>query len=197
MLGVMSTEPLPQKTRSLTQEAFASFLFWLSPYPEPAARQYLDMRLKLVSLLVRKGCAHAEELADRTLDRVAMIVHNEPGKYLNPMALCCGVARRVWLEYLREEAPVIQEVNEIPAPHTIPDFSEQEEACLTFCLDQLSTRDRDLITQYHQFQGSQKIEKRKQLADIYGGLNKLRIMAYRIRTRLHRCVDGCVQRYAN
>jgi hypothetical protein len=197
MLGAMSSEPLPQKARSLTSESFASFLFWLSPSPEQAATQYLDMRSKLVKLLVRKGCAHAEELADRTLDRAAVIVHNEPGKYLNPMALCCGVARRVWLEYLREEVPLLLNEKEVPALHIVADFSEQESTCLTSCLEQLSTRDRDLITQYHQFQGSQKIEKRKQLADIYGGLNKLRIMTHRIRARLHHCVSGCVQRYAN
>jgi len=194
----MNTEPVPHKTRSVTQEAFASFLSWLSPNPDQAAREYLGVRSKLVRFFVHKGCAHAEELADQTLDRAALIAHNEPGKYVNPLALCCGVGRRVWLEYLREDAPATLETEDVSAPPIPPaDFSEQEATCLGSCLERLSARDRDLITQYHQFQGSQKIEKRKQLADVYGGLNKLRITAHRIRVRLHSCISGCVQQFAN
>jgi hypothetical protein len=199
MLAAMGTEPpLPQKARSLTQEALAAFLGWLSPSPEQAAREYLRLRSKLVKFFVHKGCAHAEELADKTLDRAALIVHNEPGKYSNPLALCCGVGRRVWLEYLRKYAPATLETENISAPPSPPaDFSEQEATCLGSCLEKLSSRDRDLITQYHQFQGSEKIEKRKQLAEVYGGLNKLRITAHRIRVRLHTCISGCMQQFAN
>lgn len=194
----MSTEPLPQKTRSLTQEAFSSLLCWLSPSPEQAARNYLDMRSKLIKFFIRKGCAHSDELADRTLDRAALIVHNDPGKYVNPMALCCGVGKRIWLEYLREEASTILDVKDIPSPpNQAAEFSKHEETCLNSCLEKLSERDRDLITQYHQFQGSQKIAKRKQMAEAHGGINKLRITAHRIRIRLHDCVSGCVQRLAN
>jgi hypothetical protein len=50
-----------------------------------------------------------------------------------------------------------------------------------------------LITQYHRFQGREKIETRKHLAEIHGGLNKLRITACRIRARLHDCISSCVR----
>lgn len=73
-------------------------------------------------------------------------------------------------------------------------FGEREVACLDSCLEELSAHDRDLIIQYHQFQGSQKIETRKCLAEAYGGLNKLRVTAHRIRLRLHECITSCVQR---
>jgi hypothetical protein len=199
MSAAMSTQPpLPPKARSLTQEAFASFLCWLSSSPEQAAREYLGIRSKLVRFFVHKGCAHDEELADQTLDRATIIVHNEPGKYNNPIALCCGVGRNIWLEYVRKEAPATLELNDVSAPPSHPaDFSEQEATCLGSCLERLSARDRDLITQYHQFQGSEKIEKRKQMAEVYGGLNKLRITAHRIRVRLHDCIAGCVRQFAN
>jgi DNA-directed RNA polymerase specialized sigma24 family protein len=193
----MDTHPVPRRKGPITPEAFASFLFWLSPDQAHAARKYLDLRQEIVKLFIRKGCAHSDELADRTLDRVVTIAHLEPDKYPSAISLCCGVARNVWLEYLREKVHETLEDDRIAAPEfPDEDFSEHEVRCLGRCLEQLSTRDRDLIVKYHQFQGREKIEMRKQLADVYGGLNKLRIAAYRIRLKLHDCVTGCVQRSA-
>jgi hypothetical protein len=193
----MDLQPRPERQRYLTQEAFASFLLWLSPDPGQAATEYLNIRHTLKKFFVRKGCAHAEELTDRTLDRATLIVHHEPEKYPKPISLCCGVARRVWLEYLREATPVALDDENIPEPIQPDDgFTESEMRCLGHCLDQLSVRDRELIVQYHQFQGRQKIEARKHLAQLYGGLNKLRITACRIRSRLHDCISSCVQRAA-
>jgi len=194
-LNPMDLQPTPERQRYLTPEVFASFLLWLSPDQGRAAREYLDIRRTLVRFFVKKGCAHAEELTDRTLDRVVLIVHREPGKYSTPVSLCCGVARRVWLEYLREVMPATLEDDNIPAP-TPPedDFTEHEVQCLKRCLDQLPLSDRELITQYHQFQGRQRIDNRKHLAKVYGGHNKLRIAACRIRARLHDCIGSCVQR---
>ena len=197
MLAVMNTDPVPQRAKSLTQEAFASFLLWLSPDHEQAATRYLEIRRKLVKFFVRKGCAHAEDLSDRTLDRAALIVHADPTKYSNPTALCCGVARKVWLEYLREVVPSALKDDEIAAPINYSAVSSECEAiCLDSCLEELSARDRDLITRYHQFKGSEKIETRKRLAEAHGGINKLRITAYRIRVRLQECITDCVQRSA-
>jgi DNA-directed RNA polymerase specialized sigma24 family protein len=197
MLASMELQPAPEKREKLTPEAFASFLAWLSPDQGQAAKDFLEIRKTLVRYFVRKGCSHAEDLTDRTLDRVALISLHEPGKYPKPMPLCCGVARRVWLEYLREAAPAPLEDENIPSPVQYEDhFTDQEINCLGSCLARLSPRDRELITQYHQFQGRQKIEARKQLATLYGGLNKVRITTCRIRARLHDCVTGCVQRSA-
>lgn len=193
----MELPPNPERQRSLTPEMFASFLLWLSPAPEQAGREYLDIRNTLVKFFVRKGCAHAEESTDKTLDLVAQIVHREPGKYSKPISLCCGVAKKVWYEYLRKVQPQSFEDENIPAP-TPPEgeFTEHEMQCLSHCLEQLTQRDRELITQYHQFQGRQKIENRKHLAEFYGGMNKLRITACRIRARLHDCISSCKQRSA-
>jgi hypothetical protein len=198
MLPVMSTDQGSRKAKSLTQEAFASFLLWLSEDHEQAARKYLEIRLKLVKFFVHKGCAHAEETADRTLDRAALIVHADPAKYSSPIGLCCGVARKVWLEYLREVVPETLTNDDFPSPTKYNTaFSERDVTCLESCLQELSAHDRDLITQYHQFRGSQKIETRKYLAETYGGLNKLRITTYRIRLRLHECITKCVQQSAS
>ena len=142
MLAAMSTDQGPRKAKSLTQEEFASFLLWLSEDHEQAARKYLEIRLKLVKFFVRKGCAHAEETADRTLDRAALIVHADPAKYSSPIALCCGVARKVWLEYLREVAPETLKNEELPAPTGYNAASgERDVICLESCLQELSARD--------------------------------------------------------
>lgn len=183
-----------RNNRPITQEVFREFLSWLSSDESTAAREYLSIRKSLVAFFVRKGCAHSEELADRTLDRVVVIAHANPSKYSRPMALCCGVARNVWLEYLREAAPEPLEIDRFAAPETgHNEFKDCEIECLESCLRKLPAHDRDLITRYHQFQGARKIGARKVLAEELGGLNKLRITAYRIRTRLHACVSGCVQ----
>jgi len=196
MIIPMSSESTSGKARSLTPEVFASFLLWLASDNNQAAQMYLDIRRRLVKLFVRKGSAHSEDLADRALDRVAVIIHDDPAKYTNVMALCCGVARRVWLEYSREHACTGLDTEGLAAPVKFSsDFTDREEQCLESCLDALSPRDRALITEYHRFQGSQKIEVRRHLADQYGGLNKVRILAYRIRVKLHDCVSVCVQRF--
>jgi hypothetical protein len=194
----MELQPNPERQRSLTPEVFASFLLWLSPDPGQAGREYLDIRKTLMKFFVRKGCAHGEDLADKTLDRVVLIVHREPEKYSKPIALCYGVARNVWREYCRVPIPEPLEGDSIPGPPLLEDeFTEHEMQCLKHCLDQLPLRDRELITQYHQFQGRQNIENRKRLAQVHGGLNKLRITTCRIRARLHDCIAGCVQRPAS
>jgi DNA-directed RNA polymerase specialized sigma24 family protein len=194
----MDLQPIPGKQRSLTQEGFASFLLWLSPDPGQAAREYLDISKTLMKFFVRKGSAHAEELTDRTIDIVVGIVHDQPNKYSTPISLCFGVAKKVWLEDFRKVTPEALEDDNIPARiQPDDDFTEHELQCLRHCLDQLPLRHRELITQYHQFKGRPKIEARKHLAQAYGGVNKLRITACRIRARLHDCIDSCMQRSAS
>ena len=195
----MEMDPSSKKPRSLTEEIFGGFLLWLSPDREQAARKYLDLRVKLIKLFVHRGSAHAEELAEETLDRAAIIFYEEPTKYANPIALCCGIAKYVWHEDQRKIVPEpLKDDNFSPPPQikNNVDFNEHEEKCLGSCLEELSPRERDLITQYHQFQGGQKIEARKRLAQTHGGLNKLRITTYRIRVKLHNCINSCVRRSA-
>lgn len=193
----MPSGPSPKKEYGLTHETFGRFLLWLSSDRERAAEMYLELRRKLVKSFVRRGCAHSEDLADKTLDRAALIVSTEPEKYSSPIALCCGVAKLVWFEYLREVTPEALEPEDVPSPECEDsDFGEAEANCLASCLNQLPGRERELITEYHRARGREKIETRKRLADAYGGLNKLRIAAYRIRCRLHDCITGCVRRVA-
>jgi DNA-directed RNA polymerase specialized sigma24 family protein len=196
MLAAMTPEPAPQKSSVPSPEEFVAFLDWLSPNREIAAKQYLEIRKKLVQHFIRRGCAHAEELADATVDRAAMIAYRDPAKYSTPQQLCCGISRNIWLEYLHKPWPEPLQPGNIPGFN--PDDSgvrEHEANCLDNCMERLSSQERDLIVQYHQFRGRKKIELRKRLAEQYGGnLNKLRITACRIRARLSDCISSCMQR---
>jgi len=190
----MTAEPAPQKSSGISGEAFGQFLEWLSPDHETAAKLYLEIRRKLVQLFIRRGCSHPDDLADITLDRAAMIVFKQRERYANPQALCFGVARKVWLEYLRETKPVPLETDNV-AVHDGQDshVRESEAKCLGCCIERLRPQERELIVRYHQFRGRAKIERRQQMAEQYGGLNKLRISAHRIRLRLNDCISGCMQ----
>jgi DNA-directed RNA polymerase specialized sigma24 family protein len=188
--------PSPKKARAfLTPEDFAQFLRWLSPDPELAIEEYMAVRKKLISFFIRKGCPEADVLFDETVDRVVKKVA-EGGIYENRIGFCYGVARNVWKEYVRKPKPgPIAEDIASPSNHDRLSH-EQQLQCLEACLEELSARDRDLITRFHRSQGRERIEARKRLAMEHGGDNTLRIKAFRIRNKLRACVNQCVKKSA-
>lgn len=185
--------PGPGKKNRLTPEIFGKFLYWLSPDPGQGAKKYLEIRNKLVRWFICQGCIHSEDLADDVLDRAAMIVDREPGKYSEPMALCCGVAKNVLREYYKrmKEDPLDKDMID-PSPDPIP--KEQEDVCLSACLEKLPENERDLYVEYHRCRGQEKIRIRQRMAQEYGGANSLRIKAHRIGKKLNCCISGCMQR---
>lgn len=196
IVAAMTAKPAPSKT-PLTPEEFGRFLRWLSPDSETAARMFLEISKELRKWFVWKGSAHAEELLDETVDRVARNVSREPDKYPRPIAYCRGVARNVWREYLRKEPPLDEldpeKISDSVLDPTDWDFRECEEECMKKCVDNLPERERHLITQYFSFQGQEKILARKRLAEDHGGLGNLRSKACRIRTKLNDGLDDCIE----
>jgi DNA-directed RNA polymerase specialized sigma24 family protein len=176
----------------LNPDAFARFLRWLAEDMELALKRYSVIRKKLVNFFVRKGCSDPHELFDKTVDRVVLKIA-AGGEYTNREAFCYGVARNIWLEDQRKPKPDSLVPDNIPSP---PDdereLLEQKLKCLEGCMEELSPRSRDLITRYHQYQGRQKIECRRELAKEHRGENALRIKVLRIRKSLHDCVNACV-----
>jgi len=180
----------------LTPEAFGKFLRWLSEDDGLAVREYQTIRTKLVRYFVCKGCLHPDELFDETVDILVGKIE-ECAECPNPLAYCYGVAKNVWRQYNRQLKPVTLS-GDIPSRQNQEgEMREQESRCLERCLDQLSPRDRDLISQYHQSKGREKIEARKLQADDLGGINALRVRACRIRKNLHVCVVKCVRQSVN
>ena len=182
--------------RALTAEAFAKFLRWLSENDEKAVLEYHSIRAKLVRYFVHKGCSDPDDLFDKTIDVVVGKI-DTLREYSSPLAYCFGVAKNIWRQDLRERKPASLEDNVAVPTHPDPQIHEQELECLEHCMDNLSATDRDVLVRYHQGQGHDKIEARKQLAATLGGVNALRIRMCRIRRTLRICVAACLDQSAN
>jgi DNA-directed RNA polymerase specialized sigma24 family protein len=182
---------------SLSADSLDKFLAWLSADREEAGRRFEQLRSKLVRFFAWGGCHIPEELFDKTVDVASKQI--ESGKVersVNPFAYCSGVARNLLNEYRRD--PKLDPVPE-DIPSMGPDepvWAEREVACLTGCLNCLPSRDRDLVTRYHKYEGREKIKVRQAMAAEEGGLNTLRIKIFRIKNSLRECVSACVQQGA-
>ena len=183
--------------KALTAEAFGKFLRWLSQDDELAVREYQSIRLRLIRYFVHKGCSDPDDLFDKTIDIVIGKI-DEGGEYPSAAAFCFGVAKNIWRQDLRERSLAARVEQNMPfaAKPELP-VREQELKCLERCMSELPDSDREIISQYHQGQGHDKIETRKRLADGAGGVNALRIKMCRIRKELRLCVGTCMNQYAN
>jgi hypothetical protein len=176
---------------------FDDFFSWLSPDGEGAERKYKELRRKLVQYFTRRGCHIPDELADETVDRASKsIAEGKVDRSVDPQRYCFGVAKNVLREYQKRPQPD-------PLPNDVrfieprADRKEREAACLEECLGQLSERDRDLVTRWHQCKkGREKIETHKKMAEQEGGINALRIRIHRIMNILRDCVPTCLRREA-
>ena len=187
----------------LTAVAFDRFLACLDPVQEKAAGKYEFLRLKLVKILMWKGCpeSQADTLADAALDRVAMkIFGGEQVK--NPNAYACEVLRFVWLEHTRKrkEDAVGDELPEIAVEPDLEFLNDPDLRlrCLRKCLAEVVPDDNDrmLITGYYDTQtGGKNKDVRKNLAEKLDlSMTALKVKACRIRNRLEACINECVER---
>ena len=193
----------------ITREAFDKMLAELHPDSERAGEQYEKIRRKLVNLFEWRGCAHAEECADETFNRVAQKICEGTSIWTDdPYSYFHGVALNVLREYLRsaeQTAKTLQEVAQIQDTSVDPEDlllreTEQREKehlleYLNRCLKKLPPESLHLITRYHQGEGTPDKARRKELAQSLGiPLNALRIRAYRIRAAIEECVKNCLER---
>ena len=185
----------PRKGWDLNQEAFDELLAWLNPDRERAGRKYEDIRDRLIRIFVHRGCMSAEDLADKTINKVARKVHELKGYYVGDPALYfCGVAKNVYAEYSKTPAdvPVIPEILSAPLPED-EDESEAEHKCLDRCLASMTPRDREILLEYYREEGGAKIETHKEMARRRGvTVNALRITICRLRSSFKRCMQNCL-----
>jgi len=178
----------------LTQEDFERLIAWLDADRETAGRKYEIIRLRLIKIFARRGCADAEDLADETINRVAAkteaIAANYEGE---PAFYFYNVAQLVHLEYLRQlKTPAT--IGASPILLGADAEKEQEFACLDRCLERLPSDQRDLVLQYYQRDKRAKIEERRRLArELDIAINALRIRAHRIRSLLLQCLNECLE----
>lgn len=169
---------------------FEQLLAWLDEDRDLAGKKYEEIRFQLINIFISRGCRISEELADKTIDRVARKVKDIAGAYVGDPALYFyGAAKIIYLEYVRSN-PLF-----LPRSHfQSENDSEQRYECLQLCIDKLSPANRELILAYYD-QGQTNEDRRRKLADSLGlELNALWVRVYRIREKLRGCVTECLKK---
>jgi DNA-directed RNA polymerase specialized sigma24 family protein len=182
-----------KKESSLSQDDFDELLAWLHLDRDQAGKIYEDIRQRLIRIFAYRGCPVAEDLADETINRVAKKVRDLRSTYVgNPLLYFHGVARYVYLEYVRltpEPLPAV-----LISQAEKPEESELAYTCLEQCMGHLTPNNRAFVLEYFQDEKRAKIEHRKELTQRLGiTLNALRIRAHRICTTLKKCMHECLE----
>jgi DNA-directed RNA polymerase specialized sigma24 family protein len=193
-------EPEPRGA-GIAAAAWSELIAFLARGGRSGGAAYEDLRQRLQLFFEWKGCGGAPDLADETLNRVAaklaageQIVTDEPWRY------AFGVARFVYLEAVKRNARHTQvERGDSAEPRDGDrDAAAQREArlaALEACLGALPPRTQQMLLRYHEDDGRQRIDHRKQLADELGiALNALRIRVHRVRLQIEDCVRSRLAR---
>ena len=162
-----------------------------------AAERYEQVRAKLTRFFEWRGCVFPDEPADETINRVIRRI-DEGEEVRDPGTYCYGVARLVLLEVLKRQAKERTASEEfhraVPAGRRRRRRSSSGSAACAAAWTRCRPAQQDLVREYHRGEGSEKIDRRKQLARVSGiGMNALRIRAFRLSDRLQGCVAGCVR----
>jgi DNA-directed RNA polymerase specialized sigma24 family protein len=175
--------------RKLTAAALDGMLGRLDSDRERAGEHYEALRRRLQGLFRWWGSENSFELADRTLDRVAIKL--DEGAAVSAEALpgyVRGVARLIFHESLRERQREERALRDLPLDAVDPD-REGALAALDNCLDTLDAADRQLIVDYYAAHGTSMIEARRRLAsELQLSPTALRIRAHRLRLRMEECL---------
>jgi DNA-directed RNA polymerase specialized sigma24 family protein len=133
-----------------------------------------------------RRCLFAEDLADITIERVAHKLTTLTSKFIgDPAPYFFGVAKKIYFEYLRG-----LKANQLRATCCLPtrtDTSDSEKKLelLEKALGMIPNADRELILKYYAWNGKNKIDQRRALADQMGiRLNALRLRVFRIRKEI-------------
>lgn len=184
------------KQHILTQSNFDSLLDWLDSNRTKAAERYEIIRNGLIQVFRNKGCDISEDLADETIDRVAIKVKEIRDSYIgDPSRYFYGVGKLVHLEYLKQ--PHLAELPPLLAA-TMPDDVELQYQCLDACMNRLTPNNRSLILQYYSDRKQAKIDARRAILKMLNlKPSALRVRVFRIRETLEACVRECLEAKAS
>jgi DNA-directed RNA polymerase specialized sigma24 family protein len=192
--------------QGLTTVGFERVLACLDADRDRAGEHYERIRDRLVSFFRWRGCSSCDELADRTIDRVArrfeqgaQLRVTDPYLYFHGVAL--NVLREHWRDPMRQHHDLVASGRLIAAIPAIPAETDDSEKgresrleCLDSCLEALSPEARQLVVRYHAERGQAGIQARHVMASALNiPINALRIRIWRIRQTLEMCVARCVE----
>lgn len=177
----------------LTAEGFDGLLAVLHPDRARAGELYEEIRRRLVKFFEWRGCSIADDLTDRTINRVAGKL--QAGEAIqNVTAYSVGVARLIHLEYLREAERERQLLDEAPVAGECFDPEHEREdnarlAAFEDCFTGLLPDQRRQLMTYHTGEKQERINNRKTLAAELGATaGSLRIRMFRLREILEECI---------
>lgn len=177
-----------QNEMILTKHNFETLLEWLNTDREIAGQKYETIRFRLKKFFYGRGCTHAEELADETIDRVIKKIDFLQNNYCGePILYFQAVAKKVFLEYTRKQKE--KELPENLADHSRFDNREIEDlySCLTESLNQIPAQQRRFILEYYSGEKKDKMQRCQQISrDKNITYPAMRVQAYRIRNKLQK-----------
>ena len=194
--------------RALSRPALDAMLERLGHDQDLAGLKYQEIRAALIRYLRCGGCLTPEEHADEVINIVAeRVLENKPFNSSNPNAHFFAVARNLLRDYWKKRDRQPLPLEELPPglqPFHDPEEEQQERArretserqaeCLDRCLRELAVEEYDLILRYYMNEKAEKTRGRREIAGETGkSINALRVKAHRIRKKLERCCDECMQ----
>jgi len=183
------------KNKDIDRKTFESLLDWLDSDREIAGQKYESIRQRLILFFATRKCIAPEELADKTIDRVLQKVGEIAEDYEgNPAKYFYAVGKRILQEYFKQ--PKTEELSPlIPQEEKKNEEENELYKCLATCLQTIDEKDRNLILGYYDKDKQAKIDNRKLLAEKTGQTSEvLRIRAYRIRSKLQKCILNCMKK---
>ncbi|MCI0485006.1 MAG: hypothetical protein L0229_00120 [Blastocatellia bacterium] len=164
-------------------------LLRLEPELPSFEKRYRQLRLKLIKFFTWRRCQDADNLADETISRVVKnILAGEVVRADNPYSYVYGIAKYVFMEYLRDKKKRQEIVDNFPDAR--PPVEEDVRDCRLQCLQKLPLDKRQLLEEYYSNESS-----REELADMHHiTLNALRLQIHRIKNDLKICYRDCIKR---
>lgn len=175
-----------------SQDPFDELLTWLDPDHDTAAQKYETIRAGLIRIFAAKGFSDAEDLADEVIRRVGKKLPEIRDSYIGERAHYFRgfVPNLVKERYRRKEIAT----DEFPVAAIKKINHSDEYECLLRCLQFLTPEKRELILDYHVYEGHDKIEQHEIIAQELGiSAGALRGRAHHIRAKLEECVLNCIQ----
>jgi hypothetical protein len=189
-------ENLPSKGYELLLEA-------LSEDKENREMEYFNLREKLAFYFTKEDRkrwnADYAYLADDTLFRVSQNLADGKKIEVNIRAYIRGVARFVWLEFIKKNPlPNPEPLPEPPAPPIILVDEDERIFCLRECLNKIIKNEEErklIIAYYNQNDNDEKLkEVRKKIAEDFGlTKNNLSTKMCRLRESMKICILNCMK----
>ena len=184
---------------AVRQEDFDALLGLFSRDKDEAGREYERMRSGLVRFFEFRGCSDADDLADETLNRVALKAGAFNGaKDVKLSSYVYGFALNVFLEYVRSprHREFVSDTDDFLLRVQAAERSDDDEPmfdCLESCLNKLARTEREMFVEYYSRERREKIETRKKLAERLGcTIEALHTRVFRLKLGLRSCVTACV-----